>query len=1151
MSICDNCTVEFNPIPPFGSNSPQIYFCGEAPGEEEVRQRRPFCGPSGQILASMLDSLGLDESTYRMFNAVACRTQEGSLNRNPTSEEIARCCCHIKKDILNHRPKVIVLLGKSALSAFYPEFQGTMREARQKSGLNFEGIPIVVTYHPSYVLRQGGEKTKAYIDVKEDIRRALQVSEGMDNRSSRDNFEKKVFTVFEVDEFIDYVEKKVRGKSDYIGFDYEGSSLEPLTTSFEPAGFCLSGEDCGAYLVVKSYEDNNLPYLDDKKRKKIADYLLELNNQGNLTVFNLGYEVPATVSVFGVYLDKLQDAMQFCRTLNWTGGLKEIVKLHLYEDSIEDWEELTWKWVDTCNKKLAKFFTEISNRKNIAHKLLYKEIELPSIKVKIRKTDQIILFGLPVWEEDVSEYKTSVEFIYHLSKKVPDFEKIKDTDQAKAKEFVEVIDFLSNLAGESLDVTFVRLEALLKAKCKNEEPEFNFTEIPLKVISDYCILDGIYTARLMKKVKTILDERDIYQVGTYYNEHNYLSCLARSSGTRWNDDRAQDIFLDYERKRIDAFKSFLMSERTVKIKNLNNQDLMNISTSYDIDFLKKFINPESTDAKSREIFSEILVSNRTRICLLAYRLTVEYENDSKSCQKTYPILTKLLEKYREKKIEKEEKFDLSSFYSDIKELMPKMTVFENKLIRTCLTYKLESLDQFVTEELITAYLRILEDDLDGNPEDWYEETRCLFFYKLYKKVSKAITTFVEGSAGRGCVHVINKKDMYEPYPIKLATLKDRQKENVSLKKNEMYLYCPEFKANAAKTKRWTSGFHNLPPISEIRQCIEPKDPDGFIIHYDYSQMELRVLAAFSGDEFLLDAFAKGKDVHKYIASLVFDKPEEEITKEERSFSKNGSFAIVYGVSEEAFAEMFMHGDLKRTKELFKKLFKLLKGAKAWIDEQHKKVYQGSRVVQTLWKDEIFLDTGYGGGYGEKENLGEILRYSVNYPIQSSASTIAGTTISRTNRLLESMGYKSRSFGFVHDASDIHVISKELFDLGISLPDISERIPKEEWGMPVKIDISIGVNSGSQIELSSYDGISPFRKEGKKKVLRCKVEGEKEHIDAFLKNLNKIAKVESEIEFDSEKKIPMKQMFAFKGSSYTNALGSTKQIWSGKLYAEQT
>jgi uracil-DNA glycosylase len=162
-------------VPGMGDRSPDWLVVGEAPGEEEDRQGLPFVGRAGQLLDRMLGAMGLQrgQGVY-ITNVVKCRPPQ---NRNPEPEEIAQCTPHLLRQIEWLRPKVVLAMGRFAAHTLLAEGGampadalrqvplGKLRGQVHQITLGGQCLPLVVTYHPAYLLRSPTEKAKAWDDL--------------------------------------------------------------------------------------------------------------------------------------------------------------------------------------------------------------------------------------------------------------------------------------------------------------------------------------------------------------------------------------------------------------------------------------------------------------------------------------------------------------------------------------------------------------------------------------------------------------------------------------------------------------------------------------------------------------------------------------------------------------------------------------------------------------------------------------------------------------------------------------------------------------------------------------------------------------------------------------------------------------------------
>lgn len=148
-----------------GSLEAAIFFCGEAPGAEEEEQGVPFIGPAGQLLTRIIQAMGLRREDVYIANIMTYRPpMPGPVgNRAPTREEMAYCLPWLLGQLAVVRPRLIVGLGKTALDGLLgPDPKRRMTRMRGH-WTEFEGIPLMPTFHPSYLLRNQSLSTKRQV----------------------------------------------------------------------------------------------------------------------------------------------------------------------------------------------------------------------------------------------------------------------------------------------------------------------------------------------------------------------------------------------------------------------------------------------------------------------------------------------------------------------------------------------------------------------------------------------------------------------------------------------------------------------------------------------------------------------------------------------------------------------------------------------------------------------------------------------------------------------------------------------------------------------------------------------------------------------------------------------------------------------------
>ncbi|MGH8143319.1 MAG: uracil-DNA glycosylase [Steroidobacteraceae bacterium] len=150
----------------FGVGNPQADWMviGEAPGAEEDRRGEPFVGPAGQLLDAMLRAIGLsrDENVF-IANVLKCRPPG---NRDPRPEEAAACLPYLRRQIEHVRPRLLLAVGRVAAQNLLGTGQSLSRLRGRVHRFGELNTPLVVTYHPAYLLRNPADKRKAWEDLK-------------------------------------------------------------------------------------------------------------------------------------------------------------------------------------------------------------------------------------------------------------------------------------------------------------------------------------------------------------------------------------------------------------------------------------------------------------------------------------------------------------------------------------------------------------------------------------------------------------------------------------------------------------------------------------------------------------------------------------------------------------------------------------------------------------------------------------------------------------------------------------------------------------------------------------------------------------------------------------------------------------------------
>jgi DNA polymerase len=159
--LCGLCGTRTQTVFGTGDTRARLMVIGEAPGADEDRQGEPFVGRAGQLLNSMLKAAGFERPAVYIANVLKCRPPN---NRDPAANEVERCLPYLKRQIALIGPAVILCVGRIAAQHL---LERDVPLARLRGRVHqFGRTPVVVTYHPAYLLRSPTEKRKSWEDLK-------------------------------------------------------------------------------------------------------------------------------------------------------------------------------------------------------------------------------------------------------------------------------------------------------------------------------------------------------------------------------------------------------------------------------------------------------------------------------------------------------------------------------------------------------------------------------------------------------------------------------------------------------------------------------------------------------------------------------------------------------------------------------------------------------------------------------------------------------------------------------------------------------------------------------------------------------------------------------------------------------------------------
>lgn len=267
----------------------------------------------------------------------------------------------------------------------------------------------------------------------------------------------------------------------------------------------------------------------------------------------------------------------------------------------------------------------------------------------------------------------------------------------------------------------------------------------------------------------------------------------------------------------------------------------------------------------------------------------------------------------------------------------------------------------------------------------------------------------------------------------------------------------DYMQTVAATGRLSSNNPNLQNIPirtergrQIRKAFIARDENYTLLAADYSQIELRIIAALSGEENMIKAFQNHEDIHRSTAAKVFNVALEEVTKEQRSNAKTVNFGIIYGVS--AFG-LSNQTDLTRSESaaLIDAYYKTYPRLKAYIQEQIEFAREHGYVETVSGRRRYLKDINSANAVVR----GAAERNAVNAPIQGSAADIIKIAMINIHKRLKTENWKSKMLLQVHDELVFDVHNSELEKIKPMIQHEMENAFKLE--VPLVVDMGEGKN----------------------------------------------------------------------------------------------
>ncbi|PPK85123.1 DNA polymerase I [Neolewinella xylanilytica] len=267
-----------------------------------------------------------------------------------------------------------------------------------------------------------------------------------------------------------------------------------------------------------------------------------------------------------------------------------------------------------------------------------------------------------------------------------------------------------------------------------------------------------------------------------------------------------------------------------------------------------------------------------------------------------------------------------------------------------------------------------------------------------------------------------------------------------------------FNQTIAATGRLSSANPNLqnipvrtPEGAEVRKAFIPRDKDHVLLASDYSQIELRLVAALSKDEGMLDAFKTGKDIHTATAALIFDVPYEEVTRVQRYQAKTINFAILYGAGAQRLTQEL---EISRAEasQLIANYYERFTGLKEFMNGAVEQAKEEGYVATLLGRKRGLRDINSRSGVARA--LAE--RMAMNTPIQGTAADMIKIAMIRIHKALREQNFRTRMILQVHDELVFDAPRDEVEKVTPLIEELMrEAIPNLD--VPIVVETGVGEN----------------------------------------------------------------------------------------------
>jgi uracil-DNA glycosylase family 4 len=762
LSICGNCSFAkerplcFVPFEIVGKRKrPDVLFVAESPWKDEMSQGRPLIGKAGAFLRGVIDIFGLE--SYALANVVSCHPTDAKKPESPPEHAQEYCVDHVRAFIKRLKPKMVVLLGKIAYMNLFPsdyltnlgDAAGYVGQMQKKGAFEVKGTKYAASYHPSYIIRNGGTRSPQYTTFKNRLEQLLVVQVETD--------EDLKFGFYTLDDLPRIL--RVLEPIDVIGFDYESRMLDTWHVDNKPIGFSFAY--CSDVRKGRAfYISVDRDWTEDEKRM-FVDFL----RRKSPWTYNAKFEGNLTWSTFGEQI-QLNDAYVLCKIDCSPGSLKNNSQLHLGANL---WEEEVYS--------IVEYFGYIFGV------MKAQEKAYPELIASLRE----------------GRYKEVCAYLTENAKAAKKFEKVVSASST-LRELIGEDQFIRGIQKYPFEWEAVPVEMLGEYCCWDAYYTVKLRDFFWPKYKDYYqyYITQTWLAQGMEAYSANWDDEHAKELNKFYVTEA-IECLLKLIDMIDLDDEHR---LEAHQHAKDP-ATLRLNDRLKKVKEVFNP--MSNDTAAQQPFWSAYRNPYTECVATMFILEKEILQHED--------LDEEYLDcfDRHDPPRTLDtLIEKAKEKGQSREMakiiggmDKNLDFYFQRFATEIMEFHYEA----HSKYGGAYSYQCPECN-FVTDEeqednlcpkceQTETYKKRLSGGINvDNRETWTPEFEMMYLLRRFKKVMKSDSTYIWGKVGRKSVFLSDVSDVVHP-PRRKANYYDIDGENYTLKPGEKWILNTSFLENTA------------------------------------------------------------------------------------------------------------------------------------------------------------------------------------------------------------------------------------------------------------------------------------------------------------------------------------------------------------------